>query len=309
MPFVVVLLFALLLASPASAALPVKHRSYQAHDHSTPGKQWHVQLDVAARSTRTIKLVIVYTQQCKVTVAKENVPVFEDGTVKAQGKVKGGAWQLDAKFTSPEVLEGTWRVFKGRCDTGVLPFTVAPLPPGMTHNHGPKFPDLASANLHQTRQAIYMRHRVFRARDELFPTYRAARRLGFTRFDTQWKRPLVFHLRKAAYVHDDRIFDAWHPESLVYWWPAQGDPILLGMMFRVPSGLPPTYAGPIPIYHQHTSKFGGLGTTQMTHVWLTGDLKSAWSNCLPVKELEAANPAFHYVTPATAGSGPESAPC
>ncbi|HEX8105957.1 MAG TPA: hypothetical protein VF533_25290 [Solirubrobacteraceae bacterium] len=309
MPFLALLLAALLLLpAGASAALPAKGRSYQAHDHTTPGKNWHVQFDVGRRNAHLVSTLVVYAEQCDVTAAAEKVPIADDGSVQASGKLRRGGWEVQGTFTAPDTVTGTFRVFKGRCDTGVLPFTISPLTAG-THNHGPKFPDFSLADVHATRQAIQMRHRVFRARDERFPTYQAARALGFDRFHTRWKRPLVFHLRKSAYVGDDRIFDAWRPESLVYWWPVKGDPILLGMMFRVPSGSRPDYAGPIPIYHQHTTRYGGLGPTQMTHVWLTGDLRSAWSNCLPVPELQAANPAFRYVTPATPGSGPESAPC
>jgi len=62
---------------------------------------------------------------------------------------------------------------------------------------------------------------------------------------------VVFHLRRSSYDRDSRIFDARRPESLVYWWPKRGAPVLIGFMFRVPKGPRPAFAGPIPSYHQH----------------------------------------------------------
>jgi len=47
----------------------------------------------------------------------------------------------------------------------------------------------------------------------------------------------------------------------------------------------------------------------MTHVWLTGDLRSAWANCLPVAQLEQANPRFKYEKPRNGVSGTEAVPC
>ena len=312
-----VVLGALLLAPPASAALPAKGKSFEAHDHETPGRNWHVQFEIDARSSRKVETLVVYSEACDETVAEGDVPISEAGGVAAGGKLKGGTWRVDATFTAPDAIEGTFRVTKGGCDTGVLPFRITPAGdghdhgPGAIHNHGPKFPDLARATVTHTRQAIQMRRRVIAAADDRFPTYAAARRLNYKRFTSVGKRPrpLIFHLRKAAYEDDDRIFDARRPESLVYWWPAEGEPILLGSMFRAPAGTRPAYAGPIPIYHVHGNRYGETGATQMTHVWLTGELRSAWSNCLPVAQLEALNPAFRYTTPASPGSGPESAPC
>ena len=46
----------------------------------------------------------------------------------------------------------------------------------------------------------------------------------------------------------------------------------------------------------------------MTHVWLTGDMRSALANCMPVPALEAALPAFRWAAPGQ-GFSKESYPC
>jgi hypothetical protein len=53
---------------------------------------------------------------------------------------------------------------------------------------------------------------------------------------------------------------------------------------------------------------GHWGVTIMTHVWLTGTLRSAFANCLPVHELEAVHHRFHYSKPGQ-GFSHESMPC
>ena len=252
------------------------------------------------------------------------MPISDCGDVKVSGRVKGSSWDVSAHFPEADHVTGTLHVAKGDCDTGPIPFDVKEgadedhddMDMGGDghahhhhHHHGPKFPDIDSATAAQRKQAEDLRIRVRRAAATRFKTYRAARALNYKRFPRKWKLPVVFHLRNRAYENDNRIFDPRRPESLVYWWPRHGQPILLGFMFRAPAGPRPSFAGPIPIYHQHPNRYGKLGDNQMTHVWLTGGLRSAWSNCLPVKQLERANPKLRYEKPRSGVSGQESMPC
>ncbi|HEX8101587.1 MAG TPA: hypothetical protein VF533_03170 [Solirubrobacteraceae bacterium] len=315
------------IPAAALAALPGKNTSFEAHDHSTKGKNWHVQVQVG-KDPHAAEFLVVYSEQCDVDIAEENVPIADDGTLTASGTTKGGGtWKVDAKFPESDHFTGTAQVVKGSCDTGPLTFDVMEGEEGdghtdhdhgdaggggaggHHHNHGPKFPAIDQATAAQRAQAERLRIEVRHSANTRFRTYRAARALNFKRFARKWKRPVIFHLRSSTYDKDKRIFDAKRPESLVYWWPRHGQPILLGFMFRVPTGDRPPFAGPIPIYHQHPNRYGKLGDNQMTHVWRTGGLKSAWSNCLPVEQLEKALPKFRYEKPRSGVSGPESMPC
>jgi hypothetical protein len=86
-----------------------------------------------------------------------------------------------------------------------------------------------------------------------------------------------------------------------------GAPVLVAFMYRAPGGKPPPLGRSILFWHQHPSS-GHAAPTQMTHIWLTGDLRSAAANCLPVPELEAAQAAFRYQPPARP-STIEGSPC
>ena len=86
-----------------------------------------------------------------------------------------------------------------------------------------------------------------------------------------------------------------------------GPPILLGFMYRAPLRKTPRFAGKLLAWHSHTED-GRQGDNQMTHVWLTDDLRSALANCLPVAQLEKAIPRFRYSRPSH-GAGHESRRC
>jgi hypothetical protein len=180
---------------------------------------------------------------------------------------------------------------------------------GAGHVHA-AYPDVAAASAADREVASGLMLAAHRDARTLFPTYAAARRAGFVRYAHRgWRRPLVIHLRDRAFEHDGRVMDPERPESLVYWWPRHGAPVLLAMMFRVPPGSQPASAGSIPIFHRHANpKTGRPGATLMTHVWLTNDLRSAFANCLPVDALQRSHPDFHYV-PAPDAQAHESLPC
>ena len=306
----------------ALAALPAGNAVVEAHDHGKEGRNFHVQLDVGG-DPRRLDSVLLFTEQCGETHTQNDVPVAEDGSVAAGGPLDGGgSWEVKARFTAAREATGTYRVRLGRCDTGERPFRARRAVTGKGHgdhggggghgahgNHGPKFPPLKRATPAQRRQAEGLRRQVWRMTRARFSSYEAAKRRGFVRFNKKWGRPVVFHLRSWRFDTDAISLSASRPESLVYWWPRSGKPILLGFMFRVPAPGRPAFGGPIPIYHRHPSPNGKLGRSQMTHVWLTHDLKSAWANCLPVDELEKAHPRFRYRKQGNGNSGVEARPC
>ena len=312
------------VAAPAVAlaALPQKNASFESHDHRTKGKNWHVQFEIGKDNSR-VETLVAYSEQCKSTAVDENVPVSDAGDLAAKGKAEGADWEVTARFTSPQDVEGTFRMTNAKgCDTGPLAFKASLGKKGdghkthehsggghADHNTGPKYPPIGEASAAEKAEAEDMRRRAHRVAKSRFPTYRAARNQTFKRFPKNWKRPLVFHLRRELYENDRHIFMATRPESLVYWWPRRGDPILLGYMFRVPADRRPAFGGPIPIYHRHPGADGKLADNQMTHVWLTRDLRSAWANCLPVEQLEKAIPRFKYEKPRSGVSGAEAVPC
>lgn len=316
------LLAALSAAAAALGALPARDALLEAHDHKTKGGNWHVHLEVG-KDRRRIETVVAYSQMCGETLVQTDVPVAEDGSFVAGGPTKrdGGTWEATGRFTAARVAEGTFRMRTGACDTTPLPFK-ATAGGHEGHGHsgskkgghaghrgGRKYPRLGAATAAQRRQAERLRRQVRRMARERFPSYRAARRLGYTRFNRRWGLPVVFHLRHGGYEDDGVLMRASRPESLVYWWPRRGKPVLLGFMFRVPGARRPGFGGPIPIYHSHPSPGGGKGATQMTHVWLTRDLRSAWSNCLPVRQLERQIRRFRYRKQGNGNSGPEARPC
>lgn len=150
---------------------------------------------------------------------------------------------------------------------------------GGGHEHA-DFPDLAAAGAADLTEAREILRRVHAAAGTRFADYRDARAAGFDRFRGRgWVRPLVFHMRHAGYSEDERVLDARHPESLVYWWPADGRPQLVGMMFRAPPARVEQGMPALLMWHQHRNeRTGELGDSAMTHVWLTTDLQTAFGN-------------------------------
>ncbi len=313
--------FATLSAGAAAlAALPARDARLEAHEHGKKGRNWHVQLEVG-NDRREIETVVAYSEQCGETLVQTGVAVAEDGAFAAGGPTKkgGGSWEATGRFTAARVAEGTFSMRKGACDTGPLPFkATAGSHEGHDHegsgkghagHHGRKYPRLKAASRAERAQAKRLHRQVRRVARERFPTYRAATRLGYARFNRKWRRPLVFHVRHRGSETDGVLLRASRPESLVYWWPRRGKPVLLGFMFRVPAGRRPRFAGPIPTYHGHPSLGGGMGPTQMTHVWLTRDLRTAWANCLPARRLEQDLRRFDYRKQGNGNSGQEARPC
>jgi hypothetical protein len=170
------------------------------------------------------------------------------------------------------------------------------VPHGHHHGHGQadQYPRLSRATPVQRRQArrLWQGSRNVAAR---FPNYQAALDAGFATnpIDMLGVSPPMFsHVRSRRYERDNRVLDPRRPESLVYWRPRVGDPVLLGFMYRATR--PPRFGGPILDWHRHQLPGRRPGRTVMTHVWLTDDLVTAFARCTPVAALERSRPGFRW---------------
>jgi hypothetical protein len=113
-----------------------------------------------------------------------------------------------------------------------------------------------------------------------------ARRLGFHRSrreDVTIGFPALRHFRKPHSMSSGRgLLDPRHPQALVYWCTAPGACTLAAFMYRSARKRPPTF-GPLLAWHKHDPM-----QPWMTHIWLTGDLRSALARCAPWPHLEHA---------------------
>jgi len=294
----------LMTAGVVWAALPPKGATFTFHDHATAGREWHVDLRIHPKDRTKVKTLVLYSELCGETVAEKNVPISDAGVVSASGPLAdGGSWAVVAEFKERTTVAGVMRITRPGCDTGALSFPNEITGDGHAdhdheegHEHGPKYADFRSATRGQRRQAAALHRRVLRRWADV--SFAEAKGMGFRRNPRFEKKLGVFHVYKEAYEEDERILDAKRPESLVFWRQPKGPPVLLGAMFRVAPGKPPAFAGPIPIYHSHSS---GKPTSQMTHVWLVEGVKMAWANCLPTEQLHEYNPAFESMADVSVG--------
>jgi hypothetical protein len=314
-------LTALLAASVAHAALPIPGAQYLVHDHQTPGDNWHVDVK-AAKSGQKLSGLVFHSEKCGGwTPYARGVPVADDGSVIVNGpldpqKPERGSWGFQATFTTTKRLDGQFRLVTPDCDSGPMPFSAVNGDGHSNHTH-PRtatsgtpigsLPDLSKAKGLRKRELIRIYRNSKQAAREVFPTYQAALRAGYVRYKSANKRPQLFHLRHDGYAHDDIWFDARRVESLVYYRPSVGDPILVAFMFRAPLGKQPRFGKPVLGWHAHGTNKKRL-ETQMTHVWLTRRLRTALANCLPKDALERDIPRFR-LEPGTRGLGHESSPC
>ena len=313
-------LLAVALVAVAQAAVPRPGASFNVHDHETAGSKWHVDAKVDATGDALSGLV-VYAERCGPhTPYARNVPIADDGRVTANGYLdpddpSKGTWGLEATFTSSKRLDGQFRFLTPDCDTGPMQFSALDGDGHTGHSHRTstsgtpigQLPDLSRARGERMRELI----RLYRASKEAartkFRTYRRTLRAGFVRYRSANKRPQLFHVRSEAFARDDVWFDAKRVESLVYYRPSVGEPILVAFMYRAPLGRQPRYGKPVLGWHSHGVNDRRL-QTQMTHVWLTKRLRTALANCIPVDALERDVPRFR-LEPGTRGLGHESSPC
>jgi hypothetical protein len=226
-----------------------------------------------------------------------------------------GGIAVDAKDRVVVTLNSTSR------GTGLVVRLAASHSAGGGHDHGAgghsghqtiglpfgHLPDVASASAANLRRAQALWQATRReGRRAKYATQAAAARAGYRRTSTRRSlpRPTVFHMRDDRLDRDGRQLDARRPESLVYYLPPSGAPVLVAFMYRADTMRPPTLGGLLG-YHRHGTHAAAM---PMTHVWLTGDVRSGLANCLPVEQLEAALPRFRYAG-SQLRSGPESVPC
>ena len=294
--------FALLAPAGAQAALPVPGDTYRVHQHDVPGDNWHVQAD-AYEAKRAVR-VTVYSERCGgYTPYAKVVPVGADGVSKTYRPLDPdepakGNWAFEARFTESSQLDGTFRIVTPTCDTG--PITFAARNDAEVHiSYGTPLgakPDMSLATPRRMRQAEWLYRESWR-RAKRFWNIEDAFRRGYFHSPSDFadRRAHVYHLRHVAYTKDKVYFNAKRTESLMYYNGADGAPVLIGFMYRykLEGGQPP-FAKPLLGWHAHGSGEWRGVPNQMTHVWLTNDLRSALANCMPVEELEAALPAYEF---------------
>ena len=298
-------------APEAAAIEPQLKSTFAVHQHGTGGHDWHVEVTVG-KNPRMLKSVVLYLQECDRTAYAENVPVDASGFFKIGAPLKGGGgWRLLGRFVLPRKAIGFYELGTDSCASGRREFAAYPPGAGTRGNHThhsygtplSQYPDLLSAPARALVQGERLRARTLAAaRTRRFRSYAAVRR-QYAPTGRHRPRPLLFHVHRAAYFRDGRVLDPRRPESLVYWWPRRGAPILVAFMYRAETSKPPRYAREVLGWHSHAK-----GTPPMTHVWLTRGLRGAAANCLPVAELQRDVRRFRYVRPAHA-AGAESMPC
>ena len=312
----ILVVVALLAPASVQAALPVAGSTYMVHDHQTPGDNWHVQVNV--HETRQIMSVVIHSDRCGGhTPFAKVVPYNGDGVAKTYrplnpDKPQKGNWSFEGRFTEDHRLDGTFRVVTPDCDTGPMIFVAH----NNAHIHisygtpmGAK-PDLSLASPKRLQQAQWLYAESWRRAKRFYDRADAERR-GFFHSPSDFaERPShVYHLRHLAFTKDKVYFNAKKTESLMYYNRADGVPVLIGYMYRyrLAGGHPP-FARPLLGWHAHGRGVWRGVPNQMTHIWLTGDLRSAMANCMPVEELEAALPEFEF-TPMQDDVIQEARPC
>lgn len=178
-----------------------------------------------------------------------------------------------------------------------------------------QYPDVAAATPAQraAAQRLYDRSKATAQRYRSVDAARAAGyRIDSTRTTAKGRPARFLHARNPAYRADGRTVDPDHPEALVYLNPPDHKLVLVGVLYVMPPGRHgPDLGGPITRWHQHEHCFdaaapagqrrrplpaGGTCPSgfekrrgpEMMHVWLTGDLRSAYAVRAPHPELRRA---------------------
>ena len=320
----VVLSAAWLFPTAAHAVAP-RSGTYVMHDHGVRGQGWHIELRVGS-DARFLRQLVLHSERCDETVLTTRVRIREGGRIASSKPFTTtdggqGSWRLEAQWVARNQVMGSFQVSTSVCDGGERRFSARLVAKEHAddgheaHHHGGhatfgtpigSYPDLAAGSEAVRTRLEGLRAASLRAASERFSTYENAVAAGFKRWPRAWTPPLVFHLRHAGYERDRHDLDPRRPESLVYWWPPDGPPILIAFMFRKPLRLGwPRFGRPLLGWHSHQ---GGEDATLMTHLWMTGDLRSAIANCMPVPALEAAVAGFRF-QPIDHDLTQESVPC
>jgi hypothetical protein len=287
---------AALAAIPAVAhgVLPKAGVSVQAHEHGTGGHDWHVELDVNHSSTRLATLVL-YAQECDVTVFAQKVPLARDGSFAADGTLPKGAgtWLVRGSFVTRTRATGTWSVSKADCVTGERPFDTAGEGGQDGHHHAEhiirgnpaEYPPAAITGSSKNARRLRALMRASEATKGRFDTLAKARRRGYVLdpHEREWPNPCpgTWHMRKHGVSMWGRLFDAAAPQSLVYWCDSHQHWTLAAYMYRARGDSNPSTYGNLLQWHKH-----GPDATWMTHVWMVPDPHGAFATCMPFPSFE-----------------------
>ncbi len=169
------------------------------------------------------------------------------------------------------------------------------------HEHGGGGHDHAGMNVYtatpkeQREGEDHLRRAI--ATSRRLPTIEAARAAGYDflpRTYAQQKNLDFWHLTNMRYQRDDDYVDPERPETLMFWNDKKGDtpPTLIGYVYRMPRRVEnPEMGGPLFTWHAHRRggdgkwNTGPISNWKMTHLWLTDDLKSAFSSEMPLQKL------------------------
>ena len=182
-----------------------------------------------------------------------------EGDLEANGGDGPGRWKVVARFTEPTHLEGTYEVTSPDCTTGPQPFH------GHAGGHGSSsgtpvgsFPDIPKASDVRRREARRLwHHTVASAQSERFSTYRAApARIATCAFPRRARGRSCFTCVARTTSATTMCSTVLRPESLVYWWPIQGQPVLIAFMYRAPADETPEFGSPLIGWHQHVTATG-----------------------------------------------------
>jgi hypothetical protein len=309
-----------LFAPTVDAATPKPGTRFVVHDHRTQGDGWHIEMRVA-RDARYLAQLVMHSERCDETVLTARVRIRDDGSIASSKPFmtsddKGGAWRLEARWSDSDHVSGTFQITTPSCDGGERSFSAHGEDHGGAHSHFSygtpvgSYPDMAAGTDNARAQVRRLWQASRREARRRFPTYSRAVAAGLKPWlrKARWRGPMLFHVRSVPYERDGRELDARRPESLVYWLPRRGQPILLAFMYRAPTAAGwPAFGKPLLGWHAHT-KGQRTGPTVMTHVWMTRDLRSAIANCMPVRQLESARRRFRFTAP-THPLTHESRPC
>jgi hypothetical protein len=115
----------------------------------------------------------------------------------------------------------------------------------------------------------------------------------------------MVHYGNRAWMTDGHVLDPTRPESLVYAFPKQGAPILLGAMFLAEDGAPgPQVGGCLTQWHDHTNLCladrgkGMVGVVDAEGKCPAGSHNQVTAEMLHVWDLPLAGGPFSEATPA-----------
>jgi hypothetical protein len=177
----------------------------------------------------------------------------------------------------------------------------------LDHHMGADMPDMDRATPRQQAVARRLMQRTRRAIAR-YTTPARARRAGYVQVG-RWSQAGIRHFDSRRAEADGHVLDPARPEALLFWRGPDGRKRLAAAMFRAPSERPPPQMdNPLLRWHAHyvcgrgvrgaprqmrfehcpSGQVAHYGTTQMLHVWLTGELMTAYAMAPPIDALAAA---------------------